>query len=271
MAFEIKNYRIDRKNSFKIDNFSTNGKKDIAENKDERNTILRELAPELDHLQDLLYAEHQRKVLIVLQGMDTSGKDGTIRAVFQSVDPLAVRTAYFKAPTENELDRDYLWRVHNVVPRRGEIVIFNRSHYEDVLVTKVKGWIDDDEEQRRLRQINEFERLLSETGTVIVKFFLHISKDEQKERLQERLDNPDKNWKFNLGDLDDRKLWGDFQKQYEKVINATSTDYAPWYVIPADSKSGRNVIIMQILLDTLRAMQMQYPKVDTSNWPKTID
>ncbi|TNH05383.1 polyphosphate kinase 2 family protein [Testudinibacter sp. TR-2022] len=271
MAFEIKNYRIDRKNSFKIDDFSTNGKKDIAENKDERNAILRELAPELDHLQDLLYAEHQRKVLIVLQGMDTSGKDGTIRAVFQSVDPLAVRTAYFKAPTENELDRDYLWRVHNVVPRRGEIVIFNRSHYEDVLVTKVKGWIDDDEEQRRLRQINEFERLLSETGTVIVKFFLHISKDEQKERLQERLDNPDKNWKFNLGDLDDRKLWGDFQKQYEKVINATSTEYAPWYVIPADSKSGRNVIIMQILLDTLRVMQMQYPKVDTSNWPKTID
>ncbi|MGR3807662.1 polyphosphate:nucleotide phosphotransferase, PPK2 family [Pasteurella testudinis DSM 23072] len=271
MTFDSNRYRINTKNPLNIKEFSTNGKKDIAESKEERNAILTALSPELDQLQDLLYAEHQRKVLIVLQGMDTSGKDGTIRAVFQSVDPLAVRTAYFKAPTENELDRDYLWRVHNVVPRRGEIVIFNRSHYEDVLVTKVKGWISDEEEQRRLRHINDFERLLAETGTVIVKFFLHISKDEQKERLQERLDNPHKQWKFNLGDLDDRKLWGDFQHQYEKVINATSTEHAPWYVIPADSKSGRNVIIMNILLQTLREMEMQYPKADTTNWPKTID
>ncbi|MGV6988829.1 PPK2 family polyphosphate kinase [Testudinibacter sp. P80/BLE/0925] len=271
MAFDVKNYRIDEKNKLDIKTFSTNGKKDIAASKEERNAILTALSPELDQLQDLLYAEHQRKVLIVLQGMDTSGKDGTIRAVFQSVDPLAVRTAYFKAPTANELDRDYLWRVHNVVPRRGEMVIFNRSHYEDVLVTKVKGWISDEEEQRRLRHIRDFERLLSETGTVILKFFLHISKDEQKERLQERLDNPEKNWKFNLGDLDDRRLWGDFQKQYEKVINQTSTDYAPWYVIPADSKSGRNVIIMKILLETLRKLEMQYPQVDTAGWPKTVE
>ena len=159
----------------------------------------------------------------------------------------------------------------NVVPRRGEIVIFNRSHYEDVLVTKVKGWISDDEEKRRLQQINDFERLLSETGTVILKFFLHISKDVQKERLQERLDNPEKQWKFNPGDLDDRKLWDAFQQQYERVINHTSTDYAPWYVIPADSKSGRNVIIMNILLETLRQLKMEYPKVDTSGWPKTIE
>ena len=271
MAFESKNYRIDSKNKFSINDASTNGKKDIGATKEERNAYLAELAPELDHLQDLLYAEHQRKVLIVLQGMDTSGKDGTIRAVFQNVDPLAVRTAYFKAPTESELDRDYLWRVHNVVPRRGEIVIFNRSHYEDVLVTKVKGWISDDEEKRRLQQINDFERLLSETGTVILKFFLHISKDEQKERLQERLDNPEKQWKFNPGDLDDRKLWDAFQQQYERVINHTSTDYAPWYVIPADSKFGRNVIIMNILLETLRQLKMEYPKVDTSGWPKTIE
>ncbi|MGR6980957.1 polyphosphate kinase 2 family protein [Testudinibacter sp. P27/CKL/0425] len=271
MAFDLKNYRFDGKNKFNIKNFSTNGKKDVAETKEERNAILSSLSPELDHLQDLLYAEHQRKVLIVLQGMDTSGKDGTIRAVFQSVDPLAVRTAYFEAPTTNELDRDYLWRVHNVVPRRGEIVIFNRSHYEDVLVTKVKGWISDDEEKRRLRHINDFERLLSETGTVILKFFLHISKDEQQERLQERLDNPEKNWKFNLGDLDDRKLWDDFQQQYQRVINETSTEYAPWYVIPADSKSGRNVIITKILLDTLRKLNMQYPQVDTSGWPDKIE
>ncbi|MDH3001113.1 polyphosphate kinase [Chelonobacter oris] len=271
MAFDIEHYRIDGKKPFNINTFSTNGKKEIAESKEKRNAILTALSPELDRLQDLLYAEHQRKILIVLQGMDTSGKDGTIRAVFQSVDPLAVRTAYFKAPTTNELDRDYLWRVHNVVPRRGEMVIFNRSHYEDVLVTKVKGWISNEEEKRRLQHIRYFERLLTETGTVILKFFLHISKDEQRTRLQERLDNPEKNWKFNLGDLDDRKLWDDFQQQYQRVINKTATDYAPWYVIPADSKSARNVIIMKILLQVLNGLNMQYPKVDTEGWPDTIE
>lgn len=271
MAFHVNNYRIDGNHKFNIHEFSTNGKKDIADSKQQRHAILAKLAPELDQLQDLLYAEHQRKVLIVLQGMDTAGKDGTIRAVFQHVDPLAVRTAYFKAPTTNELDRDYLWRVHNVVPRRGEIVIFNRSHYEDVLITKVKGWINEKEEKRRLQHIRDFERLLSETGTVILKFFLHISKHEQRERLQERLDNPEKNWKFNPSDLDDRKLWDNFQQQYQYVINQTSTEYAPWYVIPADSKSSRNVIIMRILLETLRALNMQYPQVDTHNWPDQIE
>ena len=158
-----------------------------------------------------------------------------------------------------------------MVPRNGELVIFNRSHYEDVLVTRVKGWIDQAETERRIGHINDFERLLSETGTTIIKFFLHISKDEQRKRLQERIDNADKNWKFNPGDLEDRKLWDAFQAQYESVIAATSSVAAPWYIIPADSKSSRNQLILEILINRLSALGMQYPQVDTRDWPKTVE
>ena len=266
-----KQYRVKPGARLKLADYDPADKSQTANDKAARNAQVAALAPQLDALQDLLYAEGKRKVLVVLQGMDTSGKDGTIRKVFQNVDPLGVRVQAFKAPTETELAHDYLWRIHQVVPRNGELVIFNRSHYEDVLVTRVKGWIDQAETERRIGHINDFERLLSETGTTIIKFFLHISKDEQRKRLQERIDNADKNWKFNPGDLEDRKLWDAFQAQYESVIAATSSVAAPWYIIPADSKSSRNQLILEILINRLSALGMQYPQVDTRDWPKTVE
>jgi PPK2 family polyphosphate:nucleotide phosphotransferase len=218
-----------------------------------------ELATQLEELQDLLYAERKHGLLVVLQGMDTAGKDGTIRHVFSVVNLLGVHVASFKVPTEEELSRDFLWRVHRLVPGKGEIAIFNRSHYEDVLVVRVHKWITDAECKRRYEHINRFERLLADTGTVVVKFFLHISKDEQKQRLQERLDDPDKQWKFNIGDLAERKLWRDYQEAYANALEATSTDWAPWYVVPANSKMNRNLLISSVLSDTLTGLKMKYP------------
>lgn len=217
------------------------------------------LISRISDLQDRLYAVHQHKVLLVLQGMDTSGKDGLVRALFSGVNPMGVRAVAFKAPTDAELAHDYLWRVHQHVPVKGEIAIFNRSHYEDVLITRVQGMIDDDECQRRYAHIRDFERMLAETGTVIIKVFLHISHEEQRERLQERLDDPDKQWKFDPNDIEQRKKWDDYVKAYEHAIRATNTDYAPWYIVPADSKVHRNLAIASLLLETLEGMDLQYP------------
>ncbi len=228
--------------------------------KEARVARLDELAGRLDELQDLFYAEHRHRLLVVLQGMDTSGKDGTIRHVFAEVDPLGVRAVSFKAPVGEELERDYLWRVHRQVPGSGEIVIFNRSHYEDVLVTRVHGWIDRAECARRYDQINAFERTLAETGTTIVKFFLHLSKEEQRARLQARLDDPTKRWKFDPHDLEEREKWDDYLRAYEDAIAATSSDWAPWYVVPADSKSARNLLVSLILIETLQGLEMRYPE-----------
>jgi PPK2 family polyphosphate:nucleotide phosphotransferase len=232
----------------------------VPGNKAERLARLAELTPRIDALQDLLYAEKKHKVLVVLQGMDTAGKDGTIRHVFSAVDPLGVRAVSFRAPAGEELEQDFLWRVHREVPRLGEIAIFNRSHYEDVLIVRVHKWIDADECKRRYQHINGFERMLTENGMTILKFFLHISKDEQKRRLQERIDDPDKHWKFNPDDLRERKRWDDYMKAYEDAIEATSTDCANWYVIPSDSKSTRNLIISSILIEQLEALKMKYPR-----------
>jgi PPK2 family polyphosphate:nucleotide phosphotransferase len=236
-------------------------------NKAERLAQLAKISAEIDALQDRLYAGQQHKVLVVLQGMDTSGKDGTIRHVFSAVDPLGVRAVSFRAPVGEELAHDYLWRVHRQVPQKGEIAIFNRSHYEDVLVVRVHRWIDAGECAKRMRQIGEFERMLADTGTHIVKFFLNISKDEQRRRLQERIDQPDKQWKFNPGDLEERKYWKDYMAAYADALGATSTDFAPWYVIPSDSKSTRNLLISTILRDLLTDLKMTYPKAaqDYSN------
>jgi len=208
-----------------------------------------------------LHAEGKRKILLILQGMDASGKDGTVRHVFSECDPLGIRLASFKTPSSEELAHDYLWRVHQVAPKAGELVIFNRSHYEDVLIVKVHDWIDDAECERRYTQINDFERLLAETGTTIIKCFLNISKEEQKARMQERLADPSKTWKFNPGDLKERELWSQYMQAYEQAIKATSTDYAPWYVIPADSKTNRNLLISRLLLDALKNMKLKYPPV----------
>lgn len=218
------------------------------------------LNEELDHLQDLLFAARKHKVLLVLQGMDTSGKDGTIRNVFNSVDPLGVHVASFKAPTEDELDHDYLWRVHKPVPGKGEIVIFNRSHYEDVLIVPVHGWITAEQCQQRYAQIRDFEKLLADNDTVVIKCFLYISKDEQKARLEERLADPEKRWKFRLGDLAERKLWKKYMQAYESALAATSTQHAPWYVIPANSKTERNLIISSLLVQALVNLKMKYPE-----------
>ncbi|OHE61596.1 MAG: polyphosphate kinase, partial [Thiobacillus sp. GWE1_62_9] len=202
----------------------------IGKDKSDARDQLDEYRARLETLQELLYAEGRHKLLIVLQAMDTAGKDSTIRHVFQGVDPLGVKVASFKAPTPYELARDYLWRVHHHVPGAGEIAIFNRSHYEDVLITRVNGWIDAAECKRRYRQINDFERMLAETGTTILKFYLHISKDEQKKRLEERRDTPEKQWKFHPGDLAVREQWDDYMEAYEAALSATSTGHAPWHV-----------------------------------------
>ena len=214
----------------------------------------------LETLQELLYAEGRHKLLVVLQAMDTAGKDSTIRHVFQGVDPLGVRVASFKAPTSYELARDYLWRVHHHVPGAGEIAIFNRSHYEDVLITRVNGWISAAECERRYRQINDFERMLAETGTTILKFYLHISKDEQKKRLEERRDTPEKQWKFQPDDLAVRAQWDTYMAAYEAALSATSTTHAPWHVIPANSKLARNLRISRLLIAALENLNMRYPE-----------
>lgn len=217
------------------------------------------LAGQIEELQNLLYAEHDRKLLIILQGMDTAGKDGTVKGVFGQINPLGARTVAFKAPSVEEKNHDYLWRVHKEVPGKGEITIFNRSHYEDVLIARVHDWIDAAECKRRYAQICDFERMLAETGTVILKFFLHISKAEQKARLEERLADPDKHWKFDPQDLAERKYWDAYQEAYENALLATDADHAPWYAIPADSKTQRNLVIASIVHEKMLGMKLKYP------------
>ena len=217
------------------------------------------LSAEIDGLQNLFFADGRYKLLIVLQGTDTAGKDGTVRGVFSQTSPLGVRTVGWKAPTEAERDHDYLWRIHQRMPGAGEIMVFNRSHYEDVLVPVVNAWITPEQTAQRYAHINDFERLLTETGTVVLKFMPHISFEEQRERLQERIDNPEKQWKFSMGDVEVRKQWRAYQQAYEDLLNATSTPWAPWNVVPADSKTHRNLMIATIVCDTLKALDLRFP------------
>jgi len=214
----------------------------------------------IDSLQDRLYAEGKRALLVVLQGTDSAGKDGTIKHVFKETGSLGVVVTAFKKPSEEELAHDFLWRVHLAAPRRGFIGIFNRSHYEDVLVGRVRKLAPKDEIEKRYGQINAFEKILAENGTKVLKFMLHISKKEQRERLQARLDEPRSRWKFNPSDLEDRKLWDKFMAAYELALDRCSTDWAPWHVIPADHKWARNAAIAAIVRETLEEMNPQYPK-----------
>ena len=253
-------YRVNPK-TFSLKDFNARDKTERSVTKEEDVIEFAKLVSEINLYQDILHAEGKRKLLLILQGMDTSGKDGTIRHVFSECDPLGIRLANFKAPSTDELAHDYLWRVHQQVPKAGELVIFNRSHYEDVVIVKVHDWIDDAECKRRYAQINDFERMLTETGTTIIKCFLHISKGEQKKRLQERLDDPTKAWKFNEGDLDERKLWPLYADAYEQAIKATSTKHAPWHIVPADSKTNRNLLLSRLLLKTLKDLNPTYPPV----------
>ncbi len=253
-------YRVKPGSKVDLSKFDPQDMSELPEGKEEGKTVLDELNDELEELQELMYAERRRKVLIVLQGMDTSGKDGTIRHVFDRVNPQGVSVANFKVPTELELAHDYLWRVHQKAPGKGEIVIFNRSHYEDVLVVRVHNLVPEKVWSKRYAHINDFERLLAEEGTTILKFFLHISLEEQKERLQARLDDPRKQWKFRMGDLEERKRWQEYTRAYEDAIRETSTEWAPWYIIPADRKWYRNLVIGSIVVTVLKEFEMQYPE-----------
>lgn len=217
------------------------------------------LIARLDGLQERLYANATRSLLIVLQGMDTSGKDGTIKSVMSGVNPQGCKVVGFKGPSKDELAHDFLWRVHREVPPKGYIGIFNRSHYEDVLITRVHGWVSDKVVKRRFDQIKEFEELLTENGTAILKLFLHISKDEQKERLEARIADPEKRWKWNSGDLEERKLWENYLKAFEDVISATSTDCAPWYIVPANRKWYRNLVVAERIVNVLEDMKLKTP------------
>lgn len=217
------------------------------------------LTERLSALQERLYANGDRALLIVLQGMDTSGKDGTIRSVMSGVNPQGCQVVTFKTPSLDELRHDFLWRVHQKAPAKGRIGIFNRSHYEDVLITRVHGLIPDKVIKQRFGQIREFEELLSENGTAILKFFLHISKDEQKKRLEERINNPEKRWKFCTGDLEERKFWDNYQLAFEDMLAATSSDCAPWYVVPANRKWYRNLIVADRIVKALEAMKLKTP------------
>ena len=263
-----KRFQVGGKKPFKlseIDPRDTCGFKD----KEELKVKTAEHAVAIDALQNALFAEGKRSLLVVLQGIDCSGKDGTVRAVFNTCGPIGVSIASFKAPTEEELAHDYLWRVHHVVPRRGMIGIFNRSHYEDVLVVKVKGFAPPEVIERRYEEINQFEKIMAQNGTKVLKFMLHISKEEQGERLKDRVADPAKRWKFNPGDLEDRRFWDQYMSAYEVALNRCSTDHAPWHVIPADRNWVRNGVISTIVREALEDMAPKYP--EAKGWdPKTI-
>jgi PPK2 family polyphosphate:nucleotide phosphotransferase len=255
----VDRYRITKGREFRLADWDPGETKGFDGGKVEARAELAELTSKLDDLQEKLYANGRHRVLVVLQGMDTAGKGGTIRRVFEGVNPSGVRVAAFKAPTEPELAHDFLWRIHPQVPGNGEIVIFDRSHYEDVLIVRVRELVPPKRWKARYRHIRDFERMLADEGTAICKFFLHISKDEQGERLQARLDNPHKHWKFRLSDLEERKRWDDYQEAYEAAIQQTSARQAPWYVVPADHKWYRDLVVCRTLVKTLEALELDYP------------
>lgn len=224
--------------------------------------LTKQLIEQIAVCQEMLYAQRKRKVLLILQGMDTSGKDGTIKSLFSHINPIGLRAVAFRAPNDDERAHDFLWRVHRQVPVLGEIAIFNRSQYEDVLVPVVEGAIDGKEVERRFGHIRDFERMLIETGTLVIKIFLHISSDEQRKRLQSRIDDPDKQWKFDPMDVAKRKHRNDYQRAYEQAISATDCDDAPWYIIPADSKTHRDLMVATLLLEIIQGLKLQFPEPD---------
>jgi PPK2 family polyphosphate:nucleotide phosphotransferase len=228
----------------------------------------RQLQDMLRDMQKMLYAQNKHRILVVMQAMDTGGKDGCIKHVFSHIDPQGIHVYSFKKPTVEELSYDFLWRVHAKVPRTGQLVIFNRSHYEDIIAVRVKNLFPADVWKRRQQHILDFERMLVDEGTTIIKIFLHISKKEQKTRLESRLANPAKHWKFNPDDLSDRKLWHQFMDAYEDVIAQTSTEHAPWFVVPSDRKWYRNLCVARIMVDALAKLGMELPAIDWD--PKSI-
>ena len=256
----MKEYLVKPKQKVSLREWDPNDTDPFQENKQKAQAETQKLNQRLQDLQEILYAEHKQKILIILQGMDTSGKDGAIHHVFEGVNPQGVRVAAFKEPTQEELDHDFLWRVHKQVPALGELVIFNRSQYEEVLIVRVHALVPQEVWEMRYDQINDFERLLAKTGTTILKFYLHIDKEEQKKRLQARLDDPSKHWKFRRDDLKERALWQDYLQAYEDVLNKTSTDAAPWYIVPANHKWYRDWVIAKTLVESLEGLKLNYPE-----------
>lgn len=247
-----------------LDDFDPGAKPFSVGTKEDDKAAVEQLAVEIDTLQDMLFADRRFKLLVVLQGTDASGKDGTIRGVFSRVSPLGTHTRGWRAPSEEERAHDFLWRIHHRMPAAGELTIFNRSHYEDVLVPMAEAGMSADDALLRCRQINDFERMLTETGTVILKFMLLISKQEQAQRLQERLDDPAKAWKFAAHDLVVRRKWTAYRRAYETVLARTGTAWAPWIVVPADSKTHRNLMIATLVRDKLASLGLRYPPPDPS-------
>ncbi len=257
MSIDLDRYRVKPGEKVRLDEFDPADTSSFDGDKNEAKGIVQNLSGEMDELQERLYAEHKHAVLVILQGMDTSGKDGTIEHVFEGVNPQGVSVASFKAPTPEELSHDFLWRIHQRTPGKGEMTIFNRSQYEDVLIVRVHKLVPEDVWSRRYQEINHFEHMLANEGTTIIKFFLHISKEEQKQRLLARLDTPDKHWKFDPADLKERDYWNDYQKAYADALQETCTKWAPWYIVPADHKWFRNLFVATVLVQALKDLHPQ--------------
>ncbi len=254
MDFDVEQYKVKPGEQIDLEDRNPDITSPFEDQKSQGKSYLDYLTDELKLLQERMYAEKKHAILMILQGMDTCGKDGTVKHVFNGVNPQGIRIANFKVPTEEELAHDFLWRVHQQTPAKGEIVIFNRSQYEDVLIVRVHELAPEKVWSKRFGHINDFERELADEGTTILKFFLNISKKEQTERLLDRLDETDKQWKFNPDDLKERKLWDDYINAYEDAISMTSTEWAPWYIVPADHKWYRNLVVAKVLVDTLKEL-----------------
>ena len=257
---DYKKYLVSGKNKIHLKDFDPNDSSEFNGKKKAGEEALIEINKEIETLQEQMFAEGKRRLIVLVQAMDTAGKDGIIRHVFEGVNPSGVRVAAFKAPTAVELSHDYLWRVHAQTPGKGEIVIFNRSHYEDVLVVRVRNLAPKEVWSKRYDHIKNFEKMLTDEGTTILKLFLNIDLQEQAQRFLARVEDPTKTWKFNPGDLEERKLWPQYMEAYEDALNKTSTDYAPWYVIPSNKKWYRNLLVANILRDTLKGFKMSYPE-----------
>jgi len=260
--FHVKRYTVKPDSKVRLEDVDPNDTSGFDGDKKDGEKEIDAILGKLDPLQEVLYAEHKHKFLIVLQGMDTAGKDGTIRRVFEGVNPEGVRVAHFGVPSNEELDHDYLWRAHKQVPGKGEIVLFNRSHYESVLVERVHGLVPESVWSKRYQQLVDFERMLNEEGTIIVKFFLHIDKKEQAKRFQDRLKDPTKHWKFSYLDYNERSYWNDYMHAYEEALERTSTEFAPWYVVPSNHPWFRDLVVSEVVVDALESLRMHYPKLD---------
>jgi len=253
-------YQLTGKKKISLKDFDPDETSEYKGSKNKAKEELTKIVSEISQLQEKLYAEGKQKLLVIIQTTDTGGKDGTIRAIFSGVNPQGVKVSSFKVPTPIEMAHDYLWRIHQVTPGKGEIAVFNRSHYEDVLAVRVHNLVPEKVWSKRYQHIVEFEQLLTDEGTTILKFYLHISKEQQAVRLIERIMDPTKTWKFNPGDMGERKLWNDYQKAYEDVLNKTSSPEAPWYLIPANRNWYRNLLVATIIRDTLKGLNCSYPE-----------